>query len=760
MKKTIALCLFLAVLFSLFPVYQVAAAEATSAEESYKAFRELRDQLSDFPYSENSRDEESESLSLPAKTLTNEDSQGENDVFAHINLPETAKSTGKPNRQTSTKSSTVEANFDKLANFINKNHPTNESGYKYWINNMKAEGLTHFFVLTYIGEGILFEYMTVSGGDEPLVVLNSFFLMRNSNLINVELQLGLFSYDTLKETLTVTRSIDRASLSKDSIFLVNESTSNITANDAMVYFNTSLQLLCKYWDIQIYIKLKFGLRGLGFDSYEGRGYENPDSSEPEDTEPPEDVDFEITDPQVGVPYKWGLEQGNLGKTYYFSGEALWSGSTSEFHSKAVNVYLEAVDGGYYLYFFDKTGAKKYIVHGRMNSPNGVFPSVVIYDTPSTVYTWNSQYNTLVANMDGIDYFFGSYSKYYGFDADCALEKIDTCFPMHFYSIEGRTPEDPDTTHNYDKLADYINQVGETDEEGNRFWMEYIEWGRLTEAFSLTNTGDGIRFDYAMSYSGSETIISYSSFLMKRDSDDMATEFWVGLYYYGMCFEDITYNSSLDRSIFTTSTNCHVPLCCTFMTAEEATQLNTANIHSLCSFWDALLGETLDFGLRDLGFDIYDGFVPCPHTYDWDCDPDCNLCGKIRDISHTFRPWQKVDEESHSRICDVCQEEEIVPHSWYIVSTQLPTQDAPGVITYACDDCGASKSEELHFIPGDIDGNGTVNRDDVIALLLHVSMPAAFPLNIPADYNGDGVITRDDVIQLLLHVSMPDAFPLQ
>ncbi len=62
-------------------------------------------------------------------------------------------------------------------------------------------------------------------------------------------------------------------------------------------------------------------------------------------------------------------------------------------------------------------------------------------------------------------------------------------------------------------------------------------------------------------------------------------------------------------------------------------------------------------------------------------------------------------------------------------------------------------------PGDIDGNGEVNRDDVVQLLLHVSMPTAFPISIPADFNGDGTVTRDDVIQLLLHVSMPDTFPL-
>lgn len=63
------------------------------------------------------------------------------------------------------------------------------------------------------------------------------------------------------------------------------------------------------------------------------------------------------------------------------------------------------------------------------------------------------------------------------------------------------------------------------------------------------------------------------------------------------------------------------------------------------------------------------------------------------------------------------------------------------------------------VPGDIDGNGEVTTDDVVALLLHVSMPDLFPVGVPADFTGDSVVTTDDVIQLLLHVSMPDIFPL-
>ena len=66
---------------------------------------------------------------------------------------------------------------------------------------------------------------------------------------------------------------------------------------------------------------------------------------------------------------------------------------------------------------------------------------------------------------------------------------------------------------------------------------------------------------------------------------------------------------------------------------------------------------------------------------------------------------------------------------------------------------------VDYIPGDINLDGKVNRDDVIQLLWHVSFPEKFPVAIPVDYTLDGKVNRDDVIKLLWHVSFPDKFPL-
>ena len=66
---------------------------------------------------------------------------------------------------------------------------------------------------------------------------------------------------------------------------------------------------------------------------------------------------------------------------------------------------------------------------------------------------------------------------------------------------------------------------------------------------------------------------------------------------------------------------------------------------------------------------------------------------------------------------------------------------------------------LDCIPGDIDLNLTVDKEDVMQLLWHISFPDMFPINAPADFTGDGMVDKADVMQLLWHISFPDMFPL-
>ena len=155
----------------------------------------------------------------------------------------------------------------------------------------------------------------------------------------------------------------------------------------------------------------------------------------------------------------------------------------------------------------------------------------------------------------------------------------------------------------------------------------------------------------------------------------------------------------------------------------------------CGLFQGQLVKEFDGGPDDLAN---------PHTHGFDsiCDGTCNSCEYTRSNDHSFSDKWTKNQTHHWHACTVCgARTDEAEHA-------LSPEDSE-----VCTVCGTL------YIPGDIDCNMLVNRDDVVQLLLHVSMPSAFPIEVSADFTGDGTVNRDDVVQLLLHVSMPDAFPL-
>ena len=64
------------------------------------------------------------------------------------------------------------------------------------------------------------------------------------------------------------------------------------------------------------------------------------------------------------------------------------------------------------------------------------------------------------------------------------------------------------------------------------------------------------------------------------------------------------------------------------------------------------------------------------------------------------------------------------------------------------------------IPGDINMDHLVTREDVMLLLWHIAFPDEFVIEAQADFNSDGAVNRDDVMQLLWHIAFPSEFPLE
>lgn len=63
------------------------------------------------------------------------------------------------------------------------------------------------------------------------------------------------------------------------------------------------------------------------------------------------------------------------------------------------------------------------------------------------------------------------------------------------------------------------------------------------------------------------------------------------------------------------------------------------------------------------------------------------------------------------------------------------------------------------VSADIDGDGTVNNNDVVLLLWHTLFPQDYPISGDVDLTGDGNVNNDDVVLLLWHTLFPEDYPL-
>ncbi|MBR3909437.1 MAG: endonuclease, partial [Clostridia bacterium] len=164
----------------------------------------------------------------------------------------------------------------------------------------------------------------------------------------------------------------------------------------------------------------------------------PDASDRPDTpdEPEEPAGPALVDtPVVGTAYKFGLLQGNIGKTIFINGEmakTYYFGSTED-PTAAIDVTLEQATGGYYL-AAKIDGAKKYI--NLVTS--GTHVNAVYQDTASSVYTLDTANKMLLTNVNSTPYALGTYNT---FDT---ISPSKTSYTGNFWCWFYDATETPDT----------------------------------------------------------------------------------------------------------------------------------------------------------------------------------------------------------------------------------------------------------------------------------------------------------------------------
>ncbi len=149
----------------------------------------------------------------------------------------------------------------------------------------------------------------------------------------------------------------------------------------------------------------------------------------------------VEEPEADKAYKLVLFQNAIGKTLYFNGEA--SGDrylgTTEKADKAADVYLEAVEGGFKLYFMNGE-EKTYIEIGE--NADGKTAAQLKTET-EVVGTWNAEAKTLFTKVGEKEYYLGTYKTYDTFSVSAttyitgenAAKVDDSQFPARLVEVE-------------------------------------------------------------------------------------------------------------------------------------------------------------------------------------------------------------------------------------------------------------------------------------------------------------------------------------
>ena len=152
----------------------------------------------------------------------------------------------------------------------------------------------------------------------------------------------------------------------------------------------------------------------------------------------------VETPAENTAYKFMLTHETLGKNFYINGSmnGFYFDTTTNV-AEAVDVYLEAVTGGYNLYCM-KDGKKQY-----MNIvANGTYINVTFTDAPVSVFTYDATLKTVVTTVNDVKYVYGTNSsKSYETISSGKAADSANLFIAHFVTYVGEivVEEEPKAT---------------------------------------------------------------------------------------------------------------------------------------------------------------------------------------------------------------------------------------------------------------------------------------------------------------------------
>jgi len=148
-----------------------------------------------------------------------------------------------------------------------------------------------------------------------------------------------------------------------------------------------------------------------------------------------------------------MVQGNLdGRIFYLAGGM--SGfymSTTEDVTAAIDVYLEETEGGYYLYTMD--GENKLYIN-MVVSAVGAHVNAKYEAAASTVYTYDANAKTVIAEVDGAPYWYGTRNdNTYTTVGPCKTE-FNGFYCQFYAEVVEEEPENPGTGSDVPETGDF------------------------------------------------------------------------------------------------------------------------------------------------------------------------------------------------------------------------------------------------------------------------------------------------------------------
>ncbi|MBR2319545.1 MAG: hypothetical protein IKA50_02000, partial [Clostridia bacterium] len=206
------------------------------------------------------------------------------------------------------------------------------------------------------------------------------------------------------------------------------------------------------------------------------------------------VDPPVSDEiETDYPFLFGMTQYNVSEedVYFLAGgmaQTYYLATTTN-PDEAIVVYVEATDGGYYFYTYD--GDTKLYINMVVSGThvNGAYET-----TAATVYRYDAEYGTLIANVNGDDYWFGTRNdNTYTTVGPCKVEYEG--FYCEFYYFEDEPPVEP-CEHEYDDEYDSdCNLCGEIREVPEKP-IEYA--GNIVVSTEEAAAGDTIQVTVSLS----------------------------------------------------------------------------------------------------------------------------------------------------------------------------------------------------------------------------------------------------------------------